>query len=83
MFTSILFLLHFVCLFLSYKVDDLHAFGSSWRVAADPPAFVHTNLIDTPACIRWPENVYYATFACSALNNNDQTSKNLLILLNY
>ncbi|XP_033635214.1 uncharacterized protein LOC117296416 [Asterias rubens] len=56
------------------KVDDLHAFGSSWRVAADPPAFVHTNLIDTPACIKWPENLQYAKYACSSLDNDDQSS---------
>ena len=75
--------LNFDCLFCLLKVDDLHAFGSSWRVAADPPAFVHTNLIDTPACIKWPENLQYAKYACSSLDNDDQSSKTFIIIHKY
>ncbi|XP_022108975.1 uncharacterized protein LOC110989137 [Acanthaster planci] len=51
------------------KVDDMNAFGSSWRVASDAPSFVHTNLINLHPCVVWPRRAYAAAGLCSELKN--------------
>ncbi|XP_038077101.1 uncharacterized protein LOC119744950 [Patiria miniata] len=51
------------------KVDDVDAFGSSWRVAADAPAFVHTDLITMHPCSMWPSRAHEASVLCSELKN--------------